>query len=142
MDNRNSGSDSNNFANSLSKLGIGIFVLLYLADTILSTIGLVTGNYLHYNQIGIFVYETFTIFGFWFYRLFSLYLLYLVFKWIKNYKKTKLFLMGVAVYIYICAIVWDLYTLGYPQVYYAIPEWFRGLNEGALYLVFHLIGVI
>ena len=118
-----------------------LFFVAYFSDTTLSSIGLLRGVWQHYNPIGVWIYHQFTVFGFILYRILLFYIIYKVIS-TNIVRKTIMVLLPSAVYIYICAILWDLHSLEYLNIYEVVPWPILKFHSDILYVLFKMFGIL
>lgn len=117
-----------------------LFFIFYFGDTALSSIGLVKGLWAHYNPLGVWIYNYSTIFGFIIYRILLFYIIYKIIN--LNIIRLKTLLVFIGAYIYSCAILWDLHTFGFINLYDVIPWPVLNFHFFILRIVFRVFGII
>lgn len=118
-----------------------VLVKLDIFDMTLTSVGLLKGIWYHYNPLGVWIYNNLNVFGFVGYRLLGLLLIFILIRYMKI-KTVRYVVMFIGIWIYLSAIVWDLRSLGYPELYNLIPYWLIYFEHNVLYFVFNLVGII
>ena len=111
----NSCSDNCSCYSSCQLILFFLFFILYFNDVIFSSIGLMTGRWLHYNPIGVNIYHNLSIFGFIIYRIITFYILYKIIFW--KYFIFPKFVLLFSVYIYNLALLWDFHSFNIINVW-------------------------
>jgi len=96
-----------------------LFIFLYLTDTTLTTIGLIKGYIQNYNNIAIYLWNTFWL-GYILIRIIGLIIILFLLRFV-YFKKIILLLL---ILIYINTNLWDLYSFGVNIWYY---QWSQSL---------------
>jgi len=92
------------------------FFLLEITDIVMTSVGLHIGRYYHYNPIAVWLYENSSLFLFFLFRLMAFYVIYKVIT--SNFmQKVRFPLVGIAIYIYICAVLWNLHLFDIIDLY-------------------------
>ena len=108
---------------------------------VLSSIGLLNGLWIHYNRIGVTIYNQFSLLGFITFRIISFIFLYRMIFW-RRMQTAKTMILLSAVYIYVVAVLWDMHTLEYLNIWNIFPRWLIDLHYNALYIIFKIFGLI
>ena len=134
---------SNNYScySSCQLILFFLFIFLYFNDVIFSSIGLITGRWLHYNPIGVNIYHSLTLFGFIIFRIIIFYILYKIIFW--KYFIFKKFALLFSIYIYNLALLWDFHSfniinvLDFPKTIVDFHYW---INYQIWFIISKILG--